>query len=76
MCIKIEKIAQNTFEMINWGIVEEEIEILYSNRFFIQLCELRRENDESQEQKEKRSNLETYLHHFLFRWMLVHLCEC
>ena len=76
MCIKVVKIAQNTFEMINWGIVEEEIEILYSNRFFIQLCELRRENDESQEQKEKRSNLETYLHHFLFRWMLVHLCEC
>ena len=76
MCIKVVKIAQNTFEMINWGIVEEEIEILYSNRFFIQLCELRRENDESQEQKEKRSNLGTYLHHFLFRWMLVHLCEC
>ena len=75
MCIKVQKIAQNTFEMINWGIVEEENENLLCNRVFIQLCELRSGNNEWQQQREDYSDLEPDFHHFSFRWMLVHLCE-
>ena len=75
MCIKVEKITQNTFEMINWRIVEKESQNLLSNKVFTKLCELRRKNDEWQQQREKHSNLEAHFHQFSFRWMLVHLCE-
>ena len=66
------KSPQNTFEMINWVFVEEEIKNLLYNRFFIQLCLLRRENDNSQQQKDKLSNLEADLHHLSLRLMAAH----